>query len=814
MPRFQTPQPAAQPAGALERAIVPGLLLASLVAYARVVECGFVYDDIPFLLDNPQVRPGLSLERVVWAFTYFGEFNWHPLAWLSHQLDFSLFGARALGHHVTALVIHATTSAILFLVLRAMTGARWRSAAVAALFALHPAHVESVAWVSERKDVLSGLFFVLTLGAYARFARQPSAGHYLLTLALFSLGLLAKTMLVTVPFLLLLLDIWPLGRTGLVPGAGARVGWGRILREKLPFLALAILGAAAAAYAQARGGALASLESLPLATRLANALVASTVYVQKLVWPTDLAVFYPHPGEHPLWRVLLAAALLSLGTAVAVRSLHHRPYLAIGWLWFLGMLVPVIGIVQLGAFAMADRYTYLPSIGFMLALCWLAGELVERRALLGRSVPLVGGAVVLACGTLTFVQVGVWRDSATLFAHALAVTRDNYVAHSNLGEALASEGRLEEAVEHFKQAIALQPDYAIAHGNLGVAALQLGQLELAVEHQLRAVALEPDNAIALSNLGNALASSGRFPEALDALTRACERRSDDAGLRLSRGLVADRLGQDEQALRDYAAAARLAPSDPRSHLLAADLQWREGRLVEARAQVESALAASSGDVDAHAFLGALLLQEGRPQEAADVLGRAREAAPGRPDVWLGLGWAASATSAHGQALSCFERVLELAPDPAWHFPGYGRQLAIQAELGRAQVLAVLGRPAEAVRQLQRLVQSDPPPLAALTQLAWLLATTDDESLRDGATALSLAERAWAASAQGDPLALDARAAALAELGRFSEAIAALERAIELAAVRGPAAAVDAMRSRLELYRQGRPYRAAVLPKAR
>ncbi|HEY3570009.1 MAG TPA: hypothetical protein VGP73_18895 [Thermoanaerobaculia bacterium] len=380
--------------------------------------------------------------------------NWHPLTMLSHMLDCQLYGLAPAGHHATSLLLHLANVLLLFEVLRRMTGAAGRSAAVAALFAVHPTHVESVAWIAERKDVLSAFFWILAMGAWARYARQPSAGRYGLVALLMILGLMAKPMVVTLPFALLLLDVWPLDRLSL--------GWKRLILEKLPLLALSAVSSVITIRYQETS--LAPLDVVPWSLRAANALVAYAAYLGKLFWPTHLAVFYPIPLAIPAWKVLGAALLLIAITALAAWRARREPWLLIGWLWFLGALVPVIGLVQVGRQAMADRYLYLPSIGLFLAVVWtLAGLLREHRAALAAAAAIV----ILTLATITWAQIGYWADSVTLFRHALAATGDgNYLAHIGLGKALQGERDCEGAAGQFQAVLARYPNFREARAGL------------------------------------------------------------------------------------------------------------------------------------------------------------------------------------------------------------------------------------------------------------------------------------------------------------------------------------------------------------
>jgi hypothetical protein len=425
--------------------LAAALAILTLAAFLPSLGNGFInLDDGIYVTGNPMVKQGLTREGFAWAWTGNVANNWHPLTVLSHMLDCTLFGLNAAGHHGTSLLLHVANVLLLFEVLRRMTGALGRSAAVAGLFAVHPLHVESVAWVAERKDVLSALFWILAMGAWARYARQPSIGRYLLVALMMVLGLMAKPMVVTLPFALLLLDVWPLRRV--------RIGW--LIMEKLPLLALSAVASLVTLRYQTTS--LVPLEVLPWRLRLANAAISYVVYLGKTILPRKLAVFYPIPIEIPAWKAMGAAVLILALTALAIWKARKAPWFLVGWLWFLGTLVPVIGLIQVGRQAMADRYTYIPSIGLFLAICWglpaLSANRRWRTALAGATV-----LVLLVLAAATWVQVRHWRNSATLFQHALAVTRGNYVAHVALAKALAAKRDWTGAAEHYREALALRP---------------------------------------------------------------------------------------------------------------------------------------------------------------------------------------------------------------------------------------------------------------------------------------------------------------------------------------------------------------------
>ena len=491
-----------------------------------------LYDDLPYVVLNRHVQSGLTGGSLFWAVTTMEMSNWHPLTWLSLMLDYDLFRLNPAGYHWTNLLIHIAGAILLFSLLRRMTEDIWKSALVAALFAVHPLHVESVAWVSERKDVLSAFFWFLTMGAYVRYTERPGAGNYLLIIAAFSLGLLAKPMLVTLPFVLILLDIWPLRRLPvpftrsnrtLPDDVGGRgVTWSHALREKLPFFFLALLSSVVTYLAQMSWKAMPSLEALPLETRLANALIAYVQYIVKMFWPVDLAFFYPYVLWWPPWILAGAMLLLTGLTILTMRVVERRPYLAIGWLWYLGTLVPVIGIVQVGSQAMADRYTYIPLIGLFIMIAWGVPELMAKWRFRKPFLSVLSVVVLSVLAGCSWQQVQYWRNSVTLFERALSVTSKNYLTHNNLGVALFLEGRTEEAVRHYNAALQIKPDYADAHYNIGMALAAQGKYEEAIHRYREALHVRPDDAGTHNNIGVALAAQGKVDAAIGHYTQALQ----------------------------------------------------------------------------------------------------------------------------------------------------------------------------------------------------------------------------------------------------------------------------------------------------
>src|SRR6202167_1037861 len=519
------------------RWVCVALIAANLIVYASAWHHGFVnYDDDDYVTTNPVVLRGLTWHGVAWAFTTGYAVNWHPLTWLSHMLDVQLYGLDPGLHHLTNLLFHIVNTLLLFGLLHRMTRALGRSAFVAGLFAVHPLHVESVAWVAERKDVLSTLFWMLTLWAYQEYARRPGLRRYWAVLLFFALGLMAKPMLVTLPFVLLLLDFWPLGRVGIGPNSAggwalSRDGWAtmrRLVFEKLPLLALAVVSSIVTFAIHRRGGAVISFAAAPLHIRMANALVSYVAYIGKMLWPARLAVLYPYAQSLPLWW--LAGAFLGLmGISFAViRAGPRHPYLSVGWFWYLGTLVPVIGLIQVGDQAMADRYTYVPLIGLFIIVAWGVPELLVRWPFRRIALAAAAGLVILACAIAARGQLQYWENSSTLWTRALAVTTGNNIAHNNLGVSLADQGKLDEAIAHYSEALRIKPDYADAHNNLGAALADQGKVDEAIAHYSEALRIKPDYADAHDNLGVSLCDQGKLDEGIAHFNEALRIKPDSA----------------------------------------------------------------------------------------------------------------------------------------------------------------------------------------------------------------------------------------------------------------------------------------------
>jgi Flp pilus assembly protein TadD len=587
-----------------------GLVILTVAVYWQVIGFDFTYfDDDVYVSENAIVLRGLTWQGIKWAFTTNWQANWHPLTWLSLMADVSIGGRSPAVFHATNVLLHIASTLLLFALLNSLTGMPWRSGFVAALFALHPLHVESVAWVAERKDTLSTLFWMLTMLAYVHYVRRmgeglapgrraPSAttscksfaptGMYVVTFVLFALGLMCKPMLVTLPIVLMLLDYWPLGRCQVSGDRGREDGVPghpapdthhptpitRLIVEKLPLFALSAAACVVTIWAQSTGGAMGNLESYPAGVRIANAVVAYVGYIGKMLWPVNLAAFYPHPVDSlPWWQVASSGLLLAGLTAVAIGLRRRHPYVLFGCLWYVVTLVPVIGLVQVGDQAMADRYTYIPLVGLFIAVTWAVAEAVGSG---NRILQAVAAAVIVGLAVMSHAQVGTWKDSRTLFRHAIAVTRDNTLAYNNLGYAVYKREDAETAIRCYSKSLQIRPNSGLAHNGLGTALVQAGRHEEALEHFRKAIALGFRRAGVYSNLGMELHRAGEYRGALEALTRALELAPHHYKIRYNRALVYARLGMRDQAIEDLKAALRQAPGEQKLVKALADMEKTTG----------------------------------------------------------------------------------------------------------------------------------------------------------------------------------------------------------------------------------------------
>ena len=659
------------------RSVIVAAALATLtvVAFAGVRRNEFLlYDDVQYLTQNARVQHGFTRDGIVWAFTNVDASNWHPLTWLSHMLDWRLFGPNPTGHHLVSVALHVLSTVLAFAVLFDMTGALARSAVVAALFAVHPLHVESVVYAAERKDVLSGLFFWLTLSAYGAYVRRPSSGRYALVAVAFALGLMAKPMLVTVPFVLLLLDVWPLRRP---------LAW-RLAVEKLPLFLLAVLTGLVTFFAQSTTGAVASVERVPIGARLANGVLAYVGYVRKTVWPSDLACFYPLPTAFVAWQVAAAAITLLAVTAAAIALWRRVPYLFVGWCWFAGMLVPVSGLFQVGQQAMADRFTYLPLVGLFIAAVWGAYDALARVRQRDAVLVAAAGVVLVLCLWRTRVEVGYWHDSIALFERALSVTPSNALAHNNLGIALRNAGRQADALAHFEAALTANPDDVMARNQLGVALRDAGRTDEALAAFRDAIARDPGYAAPHFNLGDTLIQLGDAAGAEAELRTAIRLEPSHAAALQQLGYLRRQQGDAAEAIELERRSLAIDPSSAHAHCYLADALTAAGQLDEAVAEYREATRLEPAYADAHYNLGNVLAQRRDLDGAAREYALAIQFAPDHAEAHNNLGRTFAAKGDVERAIA--EYSTAIAADPALAAAYYNRGKAEQ-RVGRADAAA-------------------------------------------------------------------------------------------------------------------------------
>ena len=642
------------------------VILAAVTAsiYAPVRHHGFIdFDDPDYILENRHVRTGLTTDNAWWAFTNAHASNWHPLTWLSHMIDCQLWGLNPGMHHLVNLVIHAINVVLVFLVFQQMTGATWASAFVAALFGWHPLHVESVAWISERKDVLSTFFWFLTLWAYVWYVRRPGVLRYILVTVFLALGLMAKPMLVTLPFVLLLVDYWPLRRQAAITDGVPMRSWPGLVLEKIPLFVLVAASCIVTFIVQRQSGAVKAFEVLPLQARLPNALIAYVTYLLKGFWPADLSILYPLPRAFPWWEAVSAATVLIAISVVAIIQRKHNPWLPVGWFWYLGTLVPVIGIVQVGDQFIADRYTYVPAIGIFVILAFGAQSMALSLPF-GRPLVFTGGALILAgCLATTAMQVSYWKSSVTLFTRSLQVAQTPSL-HNNLGVVLEREGKWNQAVTHYREALRLNPAHPDAYNNLGVVLIKQERLKEAISYLRRAVRLTPGFAKAHNNLGKALQDLGRVDEAIGSYQKAVQLRPDFAEALNNLGTAFEKKGRLDEAVAAYQEALRFKPDYAFAHNNIGCAFQQQGHLSQAILSYREALRLDPNYPEAHANLGGALLIEHQIPEAIEHLSDALRLKPKFVVALEKLGWihASSSVDAHRnaqEAISIAERTVTL-----------------------------------------------------------------------------------------------------------------------------------------------------------
>lgn len=732
--------------------VCAGLAMMTLALYWPAVHHGFVdYDDQQYVTENPRVRAGLTWNGLAWAFGFHAG-NWHPLAWLSHMFDCQFYGLNAAGHHFTNILLHVAGTLLLFLALDAMTKAFWRSAAVAALFAWHPLHVESVAWVAERKDLLCGFFWMLTLLLYARHVARRSPARYLSVLVAFALCLMSKPMGVTLPFVLLLLDYWPLKRLPLGPFRLENLK--PLVIEKIPLLAMS--AAVCALTLQAQKLAIVSTAGLPLAERVFHAVAAYNHYLVAMFFPRGLAVYYPYQASLPTPVVAVAITVTGLITLLAVMQVRQRPYLAVGWFWYLGTLVPVIGLVQVGDQAWADRYTYLPLIGLFIAVIWLAGEVIKSRTVAWTLAGVIGVALMAA----TEAQLGCWRNTRTLFERANRVTKNNYMAITILGSELAKDGKLEEAKGYYKTALRLNPNFPEAHFYLGNALDQEGRLDEAVAEYKKALWFQPTQAQTHIFLGMALAREKKYDAAIENYEAALKLDPDSAVAENNLARIYQTLNQFDAAIAHYQAALGIDPTLAIAHNNLGILMIQNGNVSEGIRQLREALKLKPDHAETEYNLAQALTQQGRWVEAAGLFAKTIGGHPNDPNAHYEFALALGHLQQTREAMSEYARALLLRPD----FPD------------------------------------------ALDGLAWILSTDPRPEFRNGVEAVTMAERACALTGQQDPARLKTLAAAYAEAGRFGEAVKTSQTAKALADKTGRRPLAEECSKMLEQFQHSRSWR--------
>lgn len=795
------------------------LVLAVFAVFGQARHFDFVgYDDQEYVYQNSMVRRGLSEKAVGWAFTHAQVSNWIPLTTLSHMLDCQLFGLDAGQHHLVNVLLHAANAVLLFLVLRQLTGSVWRSALVAALFAVHPLRAESVAWVSERKDVLSGFFFLLTVSAYVRWARKPSAAWYGLMLVLFALGLMAKSMVATLPFVLLLLDYWPLERLS------NRRQFRHLVWEKIPLFALA----AAACLISARLPGLVVDHPIPLKYRMINAVVSYVVYLRQAFFPRGLTPHYllVPEGAGKAWAGLLLLTIISAGVAACRKK---RPFLLTGWLWYLGMLFPVIGIIQIsGDAAHADRYTYLPEIGLAMAVVWLASDWVAKRSW-GRGVFAV--MVLLVIGALAVsarIQTSYWRADESLWTRVLTCNSNDYVAYNGLGTAISRKGDKEKAIVLYRKALEFAPADKMTHYNIGITLYDLGEPAGAVAEYMKSLQDDPNNAEVRNNLGVALAAMGDRDGAYTQYMRALKIKPDFAEARFNLGNALVQDGELKDAIGEYEIALSITPDDERILNNLGIALSLKGENAQAIPLFRRALVIKPDFADAQSNLGAALAKVGKVDEAIAEYHKVLERKPDDAKARFGLGKALLRKQDISGALACFQKTTVLNPDPWTRWLNLGGKFletkdfeeaivcfrqAITADPQKFDGYERLGtaflekgeiKEAEHSWEMALLTDRNHPSLQ--NDLAWLLATAPDASLRDGATAVMLAEQADELTGKHDPLVLHTLAAAYAETGRYGDATAAAQYALALAEGENDDGLTAKLAKEIKLYEANKPVR--------
>jgi tetratricopeptide (TPR) repeat protein len=730
--------------------ISAGLILLIAAAFEPLRHNEFIiYDDNQYIVDNLHVQSGLTPQSVKWAFTSGHASNWHPLTWLSHMVDIELFGPNPIGHHLHNLLLHTFNVVLLFLILQRMTGAVWRSAFVAMVFGIHPLRVESVAWAAERKDVLSMLFFMLTVAAYLGYVNRGGLRRYGLVMLCLALGLMAKPMLVTLPIVLLLLDVWPLGRVS--------KNKNRLIVEKIPLFGLVIASCIITYMVQKAGG---SVHPISLYTRIANAMVSYIAYLGQFFWPHNLAVLYPLPvPAYPLWKPAVCFIPLIGLSVVALYHCTKKSFIFTGWCWYIVTLVPVIGMVQVGNQSMADRYTYLPSIGIAILLGWSTAQWSSawrHQKIITRSLAALAAIAML---TGTRHQLGYWKDNISLFKHTLAVTVCNPAIENNLGWVYWKQGDEIRAIEHIQKALHFSPTFADAGINMAAICFRHKEYDRAMELLYRVLKANPDNMQANNNLALILIELKRYEEAVQYLQKALERTQDNAEMYYNMGIILGAQNKNDRAVKAYQQAIQL----------------------------------DQNQYQAMNELGAIKYKQGFLDEAVSYFRQSVQRNPDYVKAYCNLGLALQKQKKFEESISCFLKALKNEPDYAdtWY-----NLASSQQSLGHFQA---------ALDSYHKALQFDPNSIGALNNLSWILAVNPDSQIRIPAEAVMLAGKACQLTSFENAGVLDTLAAAYAANGQFKEAVETSQKAFDAAKSAGKADMAAEISIRLQLYRSGKPF---------
>ncbi len=677
------------------------LVVATSLAYWQLYSSDFVnYDDDYYVYENPHVKGGFTIENIKWAFTdgTFISNYWIPLTWISHILDFQLYGMNSAGHHLTNLLFHIANTLILLFVFKKMTGHFWQSTIVAAFFALHPLHVESVAWVSERKDVLSTFFWLLTMLVYVYYSERPGLNRYLWVSLFFVLGLMAKPMLVTLPFVLLLMDFWPLGRLqigqAINPNSieAQRSSAFHLIFEKIPLFALTVAVSIAAYITQRKGGVVPGIDFEILKIQTANALVSYASYIGKMIWPSRLAVFYPHPGIFPIWQVIGALMLLVFLSVWFIRWGRKFPYLPVGWLWYLGTLVPVIGLVKISDFAMADRYSYVPLIGLFVIIAFGIPQLAAQWRYRKIGIAAFSIFLLTILVAITWKQVGYWKNSITLFEHARKVTNSPYLPHNNLGVAMFRQGRTEEAIEHYLQALRIKPDYVYAHYNMGNVLAKQGRTEEAIRYYLQALEINPFYEEAYNNLGLVLSKQGQIEEAIKHYLQALRIKPDYVKAHYNLGLALYSKGDMKGAVDHLRRVLQLDPNYPEALTKLKQINATFEELDREITHIEAELRLKPKDPLLNCKLGDMFRIKGDLDTAMEYYQKAILLQPDLTEALYHLAKLYIIKAEYDRAMSLYQKMLDLLPDHAGVYYNI------------ACIYAKQNRPEEAVTWLEKSIE--------------------------------------------------------------------------------------------------------------